>query len=526
MSRGKFYLTTPIYYVNGEPHIGHVYSTVIADYVTRLRQMEGHRSFLLSGTDEHAAKVVASAGERGLAPEEWAERNARVFRDTFARYAVQMDDFIRTSEPRHKAFAQRLIEALVASQDVYLGEYEGWYDAGQEEYVPENRAAEHHYKSPVSGSPLVRRREQNYFFRLSAYEDRLLELLEERPEFVRPEARRNEAIGRIREGLTDVPISRTGTGDWGVRFPGTEDHLVYVWVEALISYVTPLDREDRRSLWPADVHLIGKEILWFHAVIWPALLLALEKTAKFDWIGLPSMVYSHSFFLQGELKMSKSLGNVIGLDTLDRFVDTFGLDALRYFLITQGPDGTMDATFSEPRFIDVYNADLANTLGNCWNRIANMTGRYLGGRLPQVDAGGELRGQVEAVLAAGGDRGHPLGLDEVARSLEIVRRVDAHIEATQPFRLAKDPAKQERVAGILYACAEAYRIASLRLWPAMPGKVEEIWRRLRLPYASRLRDRGPGELGAWSAWGGIPAGTELLGGEPLFPRYIEESEGR
>ncbi len=525
MSRGKFYLTTPIYYVNGEPHIGHVYSTVVADYVTRLRQLMGYDAFLLSGTDEHAAKVVESAAERGLSPREWADRNAEVFRETFVRYGVALDDFIRTSEPRHKAFAQRLIEALVVSQDVYLGDYEGWYDAGQEEYVPETRAAEYDYKSPVSGRELVRRREQNYFFRLSAYEDRLLELYEARPELVLPEARRNEAIGRIREGLSDVPISRTGSGEWGVRFPGTEDHLVYVWVEALLSYVSPLDLEDRRRFWPADVHLIGKEILWFHAVIWPALLLALEKTGKFDWIELPRMVYSHSFFITGELKMSKSLGNVISIETLDRFVSTFGLDALRYFLITQGPDGTMDASFSEPRFIDVYNADLANTLGNCWNRIANMTARYLDGRLPQVDAGGELRAQVEALLQASG-REHPLGLHELGRALEIVRRIDAHIEATQPFRLARDPAQRERVGRILYACAEAFRIASLRLWPAMPDKTAEIWRRLRLPYAASLRDRGPGELETWSAWGGIPAGTELEPGGPLFPRFLDGPDNR
>jgi methionyl-tRNA synthetase len=525
MSRGTFYLTTPIYYVNGEPHIGHVYSTVVADYVTRLRQLAGADVFLLSGTDEHAAKVVESAAERGLAPHAWADRNAQVFRETFVRYGVAMDDFIRTSEPRHKLFTQRLIEALVASGDVYLGDYEGWYDAGQEEYVPETRAAEHGYKSPVSGLALVRRRERNYFFRLSAYEERLLELYEERPGLVQPEARRNEAIGRIREGLADVPISRTGSGDWGVRFPGTDDHLVYVWVDALMSYVSPLDREDRRRYWPADVHLIGKEILWFHAVIWPALLLALERTGKFDWIGLPRMIYSHSFFVSGELKMSKSLGNVIDLPTLDRFVQTFGLDALRYFLITQGPDGTMDASFSEPRFIEVYNADLANTLGNCWNRIANMTARYLGGRLPAVDPGGELREQVEGVQRAAG-RDHPLGLHEIGRALEIVRRIDAHIEATAPFRLARDAANRGRVAGILYACAEAFRIASLRLWPAMPGKTAEVWRRLRLPYAERLRGRAPGELEAWSRWGGLPAGTELAAGDALFPRYTDEAAAR
>jgi methionyl-tRNA synthetase len=434
------------------------------------------------------------------------------------RFGIAFDDFIRTSEDRHKRFAQQLVRDLVGSGAVYLGEYEGWYDVGEEEYVAETRAAELDFRSPVSGRPLSRRKEPNYFFRLSAWRDALLELLDAHPEYVQPAARRNEVIGRLGQGLLDVPISRTTGSAWGVPFPDAPGHLIYVWVEALISYVSPVAGAERRRYWPAKLHLIGKDILWFHAVIWPALLLALRGVPGREWLGLPRTVYAHSWYTSDGQKMSKSLGNFIDLARLRGYVDEFGLDALRWFLVTQGPLGTVDSDFSHERFAGVYENDLANAVGNCFSRVVQMVQRYLGGRFERVASESPLRREAEELLAAGG-ADDVLGLGEVARGIELVRRIDAFIEATQPFKLAKQPGQERRLAEILYACAEAFRLASLRLWPVLPAKMEEAWRRLGCEeYAARLAERGRGELAAWSRWGGLRPGVELRPGEALFPR--------
>src|ERR1017187_9128262 len=261
----KFYVTTPIYYVNDRPHIGHVYTTTIADIAARFHRLCGDEVFFLTGTDEHAAKVVDSAAEHGVTPQQWADQNAQAFQETFAKLGITNDDFIRTSQPRHKEKAQQYMAELLKTGDVYLGEYEGWYDAGQEEYLPENKAKEYEFKSPFNGKPLVRKREKNYFFRLSKYSDALLKLLEERPEFVQPDVRRKEVANRIREGLNDIPISRTSEHNWGIRVPGDEAHVIYVWIDALFNYLSAVDNPERQHLWPADVHLIAKDILWFHA---------------------------------------------------------------------------------------------------------------------------------------------------------------------------------------------------------------------------------------------------------------------
>jgi methionyl-tRNA synthetase len=519
MAAGRtFYITTPIFYVNDRPHLGHVYTSIVADVATRLRRLRGEDAFLLSGTDEHAAKVVETARANGVGPQAWADRNAAIFRETEARFGVELDDFVRTSEPRHRAFAQEVMAGLCQGRDVYLGEYEGWYDHGEEEYVPESRAAELDFRSPVSGRPLERRKEENWFFRLSGYQQALLRLLEDHPEYVQPAARRNEMIGRVRQGLHDVPISRTTGSDWGVPFPGAPGHQIYVWIEALLSYVTPVATPERRRYWPASVHLIGKDILWFHAVIWPALLLALHRVPGFEWLALPRTVYCHSWWLSDGQKMSKSLGNFVDLERLESYVEGFGLDALRWFLVTQGPLGTVDGDFAHARFVEVYHSDLANAVGNCWSRVVNMTQRFCGGRLTRVAHESPLRAQAEELLGTA-DAGDVLGVGEITKGLELVRRIDAHIEATQPFKLAKQAGSGERVAEILYACAEAFRLASLRLWPAMPHRMEEAWRRLGCEgYAARLAGRGRGELEAWSKWGGLPAGAELHAGDPLFPR--------
>jgi len=260
-ARQKFYVTTPIYYVNDRPHIGHVYTTTLADVLARYHRLRGDDVFFLTGTDEHAAKVVDTAAERGLSPLEWADRNAAEFQRTFEKLGMSHDDFIRTSQDRHTQRVTQYVQQLLDTGDVYAGQYEGWYDASQEEYLPEARAKEYDYKSPITGRPLVRKAERNYFFKLSAYQDRLLKLLENQRDFVQPDSRRNEVLARIRDGLNDVPISRTGTGGWGIVMPGDDQQSIYVWIDALFNYLTTVDDEQRGHYWPADVHLIAKNIL-------------------------------------------------------------------------------------------------------------------------------------------------------------------------------------------------------------------------------------------------------------------------
>lgn len=514
-----FYVTTPIYYVNARPHIGHVYTTTIADILARYHRLRGDDTFFLTGTDEHAAKVVAAAAERGLGPREWADQNAAAFQETFARLGISNDDFVRTSQPRHIQKVTAYFRDLTDTGDVYAGEYEGWYDAGQEEYIPENKAKEYEYRSPITGRPLIRKREKNYFFRLSRYQDELLGLIERGEFVIEPEARKNEIVARIREGLNDAAISRTGTGGWGIPIPDDPEQTIYVWIDALFSYLSTVDTDERRGYWPADVHLIGKEILWFHAVIWPALLCALKRP-------LPKRVYAHSFWIAEGQKMSKSLGNFIGLEQLDDVARRFGLDALRYFLATQGPMGTTDADFSEAKFIENYNADLANTLGNCFSRVANMTARYFGGRLP--DPGPPVRMMKEGLSGVAGrcvsrhrSAMESLQPDEAAAAaLGLISEIDSYIEQTQPFKLAKQKEMLPEVGTILYNCAEAMRIASLLLWPVMPGRIEELWRRIDCGwYAEVLADRGRGQLGEWTSWGYLRAGTPVTKGDALFPRY-------
>ena len=526
MTDQSYYITTPIYYVNDRPHIGHVYTTTIADVIARYRRLRGDDTFFLTGTDEHALKVVDAAAERGLTAQQWADRNAKEFEDTFARLGMTCDDFIRTSQPRHVERVQRYVAELMDAGDVYLGQYEGWYDAGQEEYVPENKAKEWDYKSPFNGKPLVRKQEENYFFRLSAYEQPLLDLLASGEVFdVQPTARKNEVAARIREGLNDVPISRRAPAEerWGIAMPGNEQHTIYVWIDALFNYLTTVDTDERRHYWPAQAHLIAKDILWFHAVIWPAMLLALGGRPGYEWVKLPRLVYAHSFWIAEGQKMSKSLGNFIDLEKIDHYVETFSLDALRYYLATNGPMGTTDADFAEAKFIDVYNSDLANTVGNCANRVTNMIGRYCDGRIPTPTDDEPTFGDVAegALLQHYSKQFVECHLDEaIHAALGLVRDIDGHIEQTQPFKLAKDPANKEQVGTILYNCAEALRIVSLLLWPVMPERMEALWRRLGCgEYADALADKGRGELAAWTQWGQLKPGTAIEKGPALFPRH-------
>ncbi|MDP7070755.1 MAG: methionine--tRNA ligase [Phycisphaerales bacterium] len=516
MNAPRHTITTPIYYVNDRPHIGHVYTTTICDIWSRFERLLGKDVFFLTGTDEHGQKVEQSAVARGVSPQALADENCAEFRRVMSLFDITNDEFIRTTDPRHESQVQAFVDRLMDSGDVYLGTFEGWYDAGQEEYYTETKAREVEYLSPISGKPLDRATEENYYFRLSAYQDRVESLFAANPEFVRPEARRNEVLGRLREGLQDVPISRTNF-TWGIGVPDAPDHVIYVWIDALFNYITALGLGDpesawfqsRHEYWPATVQVIGKEILWFHAVIWPALLMALD-------LPLPKCVYAHSFWISEGQKMSKSLGNFIGLEQLNQYVEAYGQDALRYFFATQGPVGATDSDFSRRQFHETYTTDLVNTLGNCASRTSAMIGKYCEGQCP-TDSGACAGGGVEWSQFTGAqvatsieamDRFDLAG--STGAAMAIVRRVDAFINDTAPFKLAKDPEQAERVGNILYRCAEAVRIATCLLEAVIPqaaGQLREAW------------SLGPasGDLADACRWGGLHPGTSIKK-VALFPR--------
>ncbi|MDX2115582.1 MAG: methionine--tRNA ligase [Planctomycetota bacterium] len=531
--RSPYYITTPIYYVNDRPHVGSCYTTLLADCAARFMRADGREVFFLTGTDEHGQKVEKSAAARGLSAQALADENAAHFREAFAFLGCSFDRFIRTTDADHERQVQEAVRRLVASGDVYLGTFEGWYDEGQEEYVTENQARDRGYKA-FNGQPLIKAKENNFYFRLSAFQAKLEKLFEERPGFVRPEARRNEVLGRLRAGLQDVPVSRTSF-TWGVPFPqdvaGSKDHVVYVWVDALFNYITALGLLEpggggggagaAARFWPAGVHAIGKEILWFHAVIWPALLMALGMP-------LPRCVYAHSFWIRDGKKMSKSLGNFIDLETIKAYCDAppggFGIDAWRWFQLTQGPIEATDADFSHGKFVEVYNADLANGIGNAASRVLNMIEKYFGGATP--DPGGvtahaghdwpSITSSAVASVRAGMER-FDLGA-ALSQAMDLSRRVDGYIVATEPFRAAKDPARLGEVGVVLYHCAEALRIAATLLSCAMPQKMAEVLRRFgQEPADGSGRFARP--LAELTAWGGLKPGTRVTKGEGLFPRW-------
>jgi len=514
----RFYITTPIYYVNEQPHIGHVYTTTVADVIARWHRQAGDQVFFLTGTDEHAAKVADAAAERGLAAQAWADRNAGIVRETFQRWGISNDDFIRTSEARHKKRVSHYVAQLLETGDVFLGEYEGWYDAGEEEYVPEARAEEHGFRSPISGRELVRKKEENYFFRLSSYQDDLLRLLEEHPHFVQPDARRNEVLGRIRQGLNDVPLSRTGMGTWGIAMPGDPEQRIYVWIDALFNYLTAVDRSDRRAFWPAQVHLIGKDILWFHAVIWPALLHALAKVPGNEWIGLPGQIYAHSHFIREGHKMSKSLGNFIDLDSLDEIVARYSLDGLRFYLVTQGPMGIHDADFTAERFADLYHAELANKLGNLVSRSLKMNARFAEGLVPVPGAPGEAEALLkESAATSCQEVAFHMRRLAVGKALEaalsLAAATNRYLDEREPWKAAKDPERAASVPTTLYHCCCSLRILAHLLLPFLPDTAAEIFRRLGLEGVPT-----PLEPTRFDA---LSPGLSTTPGEPLFPRVEE-----
>jgi methionyl-tRNA synthetase len=515
--KSTFYVTTPIYYVNDKPHIGHAYTTIAADVLARFWRLEGRDVRFLTGTDEHGIKIVKAAAEKGIEPRQMADETWVHFELLWKDLEITHDDFIRTTQPRHESRVQEIIRRLLEADEVYLGKYEGWYDEGQEEFVTESTAREQDYKSAISDRPLVRYSEENYFFRLSKWVPRLIEHIEANPDFVQPEARRNEVLSKLRQGVEDLCISRSAAKlPWGVPMPNDPGHVVYVWVDALSNYYTALglpeagldDDAHAGQYWPADVHLIGKDILWFHAVYWPCILMALG-------VDLPVTVFAHGWWTSEGRKMSKSLGNFISREVIAELCEEYSVDVFRYFLLRAVAFGG-DGDFSREMLQQRYNTDLANGVGNLLSRTLNMIQKYFDGQVPQAAEMGEAE---QAVTAAAGElaRQAPALVSRcqfhtlLERVLGLADATNRYIEQTAPFKLAKDPDQRDRLATILYTCAEAVRIILLYLQPVMPATARRG--------LEQLGWTGSGQsLSEAGRWGILTPSTAVNRGEGLFPR--------
>lgn len=513
----RFYLTTPIYYPNAEPHIGHVYTTLAADSIARYHRLAGDDTFLLTGTDEHGIKMVKTAADQGLDPAVLTDRNVAIFQEVWKELGVTHDDFIRTTSPRHKEGVRKIVEQLVANGDIYLGEYAGWYDEGQEEFVTETEAKGNEYKSAISGRPLVRYSEKSYFFRLTKYAERVRKHIEEHPEFVQPQSRRNEVLSKLSAGVDDLSISRA-TLKWGIPMPNDPQHVVYVWIDALSNYITALgygtsDDALFRKYWPANLHLIGKEILWFHAVYWPAMLMSLG-------LEIPRRIFAHGWWTAEGRKMSKTMGNFIGLDKIRSLAATYGYDALRYYLLRAAPFGS-DLDWTDADFNKSYN-ELANVLGNCLNRVLNMTSRYRQGAVPRTTATSEsidqnLIDQTRKLPQALADAYGRFELQHCALlPIELARTTNGYIDATAPFKLAKDPGQKDRLDTILNLSAQAIHAALAALLPILPDKARQGLAQLNVDLQGRTLTE------VFSR--GLPAGHQLGQAQPLFPKLETAGE--
>jgi methionyl-tRNA synthetase len=508
-----FYITTPIYYVNDMPHIGHIYTTVVADVFARYQRLLGKKVYFLTGTDEHGQKIEKAARSQGIEPIQLADRVVARYHDLWRLLNISHDDFIRTSEARHKLGVAEIISRITAAGDIYQAAYEGWYDARDEAFVPDSQV-----KDGVdleSGHPVERLSEPSYFFRLSAFQDRLLEWYRANPDCIRPRSRFNEVVRFVEGGLKDLSISRTSL-QWGVPYPGDPEHVVYVWLDALTNYISALgfggDDDSRfEEFWPASIHLVGKDILRFHCVYWPAFLMSAG-------LPLPTQVFGHGWWLQDDAKMSKSVGNVVRPDHL---IHRFGADALRFFVTREMSFG-QDANFSDEAFLERFNADLANALGNTASRTTAMTNRNLGGTVPNPTVDGPV---PEAAAVAVARYLEHMDALEPNRALEAVWQllatINVFLQERQPWNLAKagDQGRADLEA-VLYASLEGLRITSILIEPFMPTIAAELRAQLGA-------DELPLDLGAATRWGGLPAGTRLGAAKPLLPRvdikaYLEE----
>ncbi|SFJ35124.1 methionine--tRNA ligase [Thermoflavimicrobium dichotomicum] len=514
-----FYITTPIYYPSNKLHIGHAYSTVAADVMARYKRLRGFDVMYLTGTDEHGQKIQRRAQNAGKDPQTFVDNIVKGIKELWDKLDISYDDFIRTTEERHKKVVQQIFERLKDQGDIYLGEYEGWYCVDCESFFTDRQAKDE--KCPDCGRPVKKIREKSYFFRMSKYVDRLLAYYEENPGFIEPISRKNEMIENfIKPGLEDLCVSRT-TFEWGIRVPSDPDHVVYVWLDALTNYITaigylsddPVQRERFEKYWPADVHLIGKDILRFHTIYWPIFLMALG-------LPLPKKVFGHGFFLVKGEKMSKSKGNVIDPVPL---IDRYGLDAIRYYLMREVSFGS-DGVFTPEAFIERVNADLANDLGNLLHRTLTMVEKYRDGVVPKCPEHGTEQDQGLKELAATTVKRFEEAMEKMQFSValavvwELVRAGNKYIEVTAPWNLAKDPEKAEELDAVLYHLLEVLRMVSVLIQPFMTQTPLKMWEQLGIQR---------GELTSWDSiqtFGKMPAGVRLKKDKPLFPRLEMEKE--
>lgn len=493
----KYYFTTPIYYVNAAPHIGHCYTTIVADLIKRFKTMQGFRAVLTTGTDEHGQKVERAAKAAGKSPEEFTTVVSNEFRGQWKQLGLSIDHFMRTSDPRHHRNVQALFKTCLDKGYIYEGSYTGQYCMFDELYVNEAKPGD---PCPDCGRPTETVTEENYFFKLSAFQERLLELYEREPLFIQPDVRRNEVIAFVKQGLADLSITRT-TIKWGIPVPVKGNHVFYVWFDALMTYMSAVEGED---LWPADLHLIGKEILRFHAVYWPAFLMAAE------W-PLPKRIYAHGHLLFENDKMSKSRGNIVRATPI---IKVMGADALRYFLLREVVFG-QDGSFSYDALVGRYNSDLANGLGNLASRTLTMILQYRDGTTPagegDPDVGRVAGDTIAATLATFETFEFSKGLEGVWALLSVV---DKYIVTRAPWTLAKktDDASRATLDATLYTAAEVLRISCVLLAPVLPESTARIWRQLGM-----TTDLGTVALGSL-AWGQFPARQEIGEIAGVFPR--------